>query len=332
MQSGTERKARKTKFFERVYNIFDKYKRALLVQCDNISARQIHDCRKELRAGNSLMLMGKNTLIKAALQKRLTKPIRGDPDFEGRSKTWTPIDYMEPFVKLLKGNLGIILTNHDLADIKEIIDRHAREAPAKVGAIAQCDVWIRAGPTGLEPRQTLFFQNLGIPTKISRTQIEITTDKQIIFEEEKVGSNEAALLQKLNINPFSYKLKVVNVFDNGKVYGPEVLNITPETIVESYKKVISNVACLSLETGIPTKASASHSIMRVFKNLLAVTFESDYTFKQADIIKDAAVAVSASHKKSADEEPDIQEPQEEEAEEDFGGGAANLFGDDSDDY
>lgn len=333
MAGGKDRKEKKSEFFQRVYNIFDKYKRALLVQCDNISARQIHNCRKELRVNNSLMLMGKNTLIKAALQKRLAKPVETDPDFEERSKTWTPIEYMEPLVRLLKGNLGIIFTNHDLTDIKDIVERHAREAPAKIGAVAQCDVWIRAGPTGLDPKQTLFFQNLQIPTKIAKTQIEITSDKQIIFEGDKVGSNEAALLQKLNINPFSYKLKVAHVFDNGNVYGPGVLDITPETIIESYKKVISNVASLSLETGIPTKASAPHSIMRVFKNLLAVTYESDYTFAQADAIKSAAAAAPAAAEAAPAEEAAAEaEPQEEEAEEDFGGGAANLFGDDSDDY
>lgn len=329
MVKKNEKKIKKEEFFNRVYNIFDKYTRALLVECNNISAKQIHDCRKELRENNSLMLMGKNTLIKAALQKRISEPVETEPDYEERKATWTPLPQMEPLVKLLKGNLGIIFTNHDLTDIKDIIERHAREAPARVGSLAQCDVWIRAGPTGLDPKQTGFFQNLQIPTKIVKTQIEISADKQIIVEGEKVGSNEAALLQKLNINPFSYKLKVAHVFDNGNVYGPGVLDITPETIIESYKRVISNVACLSLETGIPTKASAPHTVMRVFKNLLAVTFETDYTFAQAEAIKNAAAAAPVAAEAAAEEVQEEEEPQEEPAD-DFGGGAADLFGGDDD--
>jgi len=47
-----------------------------------------------------------------------------------------------------------------LSDIKEIIDAEKREAPAKPGAIAPDDVWIKAGPTGLDPKQTGFFQSL----------------------------------------------------------------------------------------------------------------------------------------------------------------------------
>ena len=322
----SEKRIKKEKFFERVYNVFDKYKRALLVECNNISAKQIHACRKDLRINDSLMLMGKNTLIKAALEKRISEPEEHEEDYEERKKTWTPLEKMEPLSRLLKGNLGIIFTNHDLADMKEIIDKHAREAPAKVGSIAQSDVWIRAGPTGLDPKQTAFFQNLQIPTKIVKTQIEISTDKQIIVEGEKVGGNEAALLQKLGINPFSYKLKVKHVFDDGNVFGPGVLDITPESMIATYKKVLNNVAAVSLETGIPTRASAPHSIMRAFKNLLSVAFTTDYTFAEADKLQNAAAnAASAAPAKEA--APAEEEPQEEE-EDAFEG--ANIFGDDDD--
>jgi len=72
----------------------------------------------------------------------------------------------------------LIFSNGDLSDIKKIIDEQTREAPAKVGAIAPNDVWIRAGPTGLDPKQTSFFQSLNIQTKIMKTQIEIVSDKK----------------------------------------------------------------------------------------------------------------------------------------------------------
>ena len=320
----SEKKIKKEKFFQRVYDVFDKYQRALLVHCDNISAKQIHACRQDLRANDSLMLMGKNTLIKAALLKRMSEPESHEVDYEERKKTWTPLPKSEPLMKLLKGNLGVIFTNHDLTDIKDIIDKHAREAPAKVGSVAQSDVWIRAGPTGLDPKQTGFFQSLQIPTKIVKTQIEISADKQIIIEGERVGSNEAALLQKLNINPFSYRLKVHHVFDNGNVYGPGVLDITSETILATYKKIISNVASISLEVGIPTKASAPHSILRVFKNMLAVTFETDFTFEAAENLKKAAASGPAVSTGAAPAQAAAAEEPEEVEEADVGTG--DIFG------
>jgi large subunit ribosomal protein LP0 len=324
-------KKNKTTFFNRVYNIFDKYNRALLVTCDNISAKQIHKCRQELRAHDSLMLMGKNTLIKAALLKRISQPQPNEPDYEQRKETWKPLQKMEPLMRLLKGNLGIIFTNQDLTEIKDVVDRHAREAPAKVGGVAQCDVWIRAGPTGLDPKQTGFFQNLQIPTKIVKTQIEISADKQIIAAGEKIGTNEAALLQKLGINPFSYKLKVAHVFDDGHVHNPAVLDIKTDAIIAEYKRAVSNIAAVSLEAGIPTQASAPHSIMRAFKNLVAVTFETEFTFEAAEKAKSAASSAAvASGPVTAvvTQEAAKEEPQEEPAEEFVG--AADIFA--QDDY
>lgn len=325
---GESKRQKKERYFNRVYDMFDKYTRALLVECDNISAKQIHTCRKDLRSHDSLMLMGKNTLIKAALLKRISEPEKHEADYEERKKTWTPLPNMEPLIKLLKGNLGIIFTNHDLTDMKEIIDRHGREAPAKVGSIAQSDVWIKAGPTGLDPKQTGFFQSLQIPTKIVKTQIEISADKQIIVKGEKVGSNEAALLQKLNINPFAYKLQVRHVFDNGNVFGPGVLEITAESILASYKGVLSKVAAISLEIGVPTKVSVPHSILRAFKNLIAVTYESDYTFEAAEKIKNAAKSGPAPAAGPAKVEVKEAEP-EKEPEEDIGG-VGDMFGGDDD--
>lgn len=322
------KKEKKDKFFKRIYDTFDKYSRALLVECNNISARQIHATRKDLRENDSLMLMGKNTVIKAALTKRIAEPEKDEPDYEERMKTWTNLDHMEPLGKLLRGNLGIVFTNRDLPEVKEIIDKHAREAPAKIGAIAQCDVWIQPGPTGLDPKQTGFFQNLQIPTKIVKTQIDIVSEKQIIWEGQKVGSNEAALLQKLNINPFSYTLRVKHVFDNGNVYGPGVLDITTDSIIASYKKVLANVASISMEANYPTRASAPHQLLRAFKNLIAVTMQSEYTFPQAEKVKSAAKSAPvAAAGTTAAAAPAQEEPQEEEADEVQN---INIFGEEDD--
>jgi len=101
--------------------------------------------------------MGKNTLMKAALNHKMKKPEENDEDYEERKDVFSPQPELDKLVNLLKGNTGIIFSNGDLAEIKKIIDDEKREAPAKVGAVAPDDVWIRSGPTGLDPKQTGFF-------------------------------------------------------------------------------------------------------------------------------------------------------------------------------
>jgi len=98
------------------------------------------------------MIMGKNTLMKAALNHKMKEPEANDEDYETRKDTYKPCPQLKALVELLKGNTGLIFTNGDLAEIKGIIDREKREAPAKVGALAPDDVWIKAGSTGLDPK------------------------------------------------------------------------------------------------------------------------------------------------------------------------------------
>ena len=48
----------------------------------------------------------------------------------------------------------------------------------------------------------------------------------LIHAGDKVGQSEATLLQMLNVMPFAYGLVVENIYDNGAVFAPEVLDIT----------------------------------------------------------------------------------------------------------
>lgn len=266
--------------------------------------------------------------MKAALYHKMRKPEEGDIDYQERKDSWKECDELDKMVNLLKGNTGIIFSNGDLSEIKKAIDEEAREAPAKIGAIAPCEVWIRAGSTGLDPKQTSFFQQLNIQTKIVKTQIEIVADKKIISEGTKIEATHAALLDKLKIRPFSFKMHIKKVYEEGQVFNPEILDITSADILKKFQTAISNVASISLASGYMTKPAMPHMILNAFKNLAAVTFDSDYSFKQADKMKEAAkntvqVAAPTAVASAAPAKEEKKEEKEPEADVDMGG----LFGD-----
>lgn len=56
-------------------------------------------------------------------------------------------------------------------------------------------------------------------------------------EGDKVGASEATLLNMLNISPFTYGLVVQNVYDQGTVFSPKVLDITDEDLLKSFQMV-----------------------------------------------------------------------------------------------
>lgn len=135
--------------------------------------------------------MGKNTLMKAALTKANTKPEVGDDDYEQRKDSWAFSPNIEKIIAQLKGNINLIMTNGDLTEVKKVLDEQVRESPAKPGMLAPKDVFVPCGATGLDPKQTGFFQTLQIQTKIVKGQIDIIAEKQVVFKDTRVDSTQA---------------------------------------------------------------------------------------------------------------------------------------------
>ena len=52
------------------------------------------------------------------------------------------------------------------------------------------------------------FQALSIATKITKGTVEIISEKKVLNAGDKADSSTAALLQKLTISPFYYKMEV----------------------------------------------------------------------------------------------------------------------------
>ena len=74
-------------------------------------------------------------------------------------------------------------------------------------------------------------------------------------------------------------MKVKKVYDDGTIYGADILDITEDSILESFQKGISNFTCLSLGSGYVTTPAMPHLMAAAFKNLASVTFVTDYSFK-----------------------------------------------------
>eukprot|EP00163_Fabomonas_tropica_P012592 TRINITY_DN23932_c0_g1_i1.p1 TRINITY_DN23932_c0_g1~~TRINITY_DN23932_c0_g1_i1.p1 ORF type:complete len:319 (+),score=129.87 TRINITY_DN23932_c0_g1_i1:86-1042(+) len=264
---STHRNPKKVAYFARLEGYLAEYARVLVVEADNVGSKQMQDVRLALR-GRAEVLMGKNTQIRKVLRNAMVD----NPN-------------LEALLKLVRGNIGFVFTNEPAADIRKEIQSFKKGALARAGAVAPCSVAIPSGNTGLEPAQTSFFQAMNIPTKITKGTIEVLTEYTVVHEGEKVGSSQAILLKKLGIMPFEYGLKVSYVYEDGTVFGAEVLDITDDDLKEHLLAGISNIAAVSLATGVPTLASFPHSVLNAYVNLCAISIETSYTFKGTEKIK-----------------------------------------------
>merc|ERR1719198_2482572 len=173
----------------------------------------------------------------------------------------------------------------DLSECRELLVKNKVQASAKAGIVAPVDVVIPAGVTSMGPEKTSFFQALNLNTKITKGMIEILADTVVCEVGEKVGLSEAKLLNMLGISPFFYGLELQMILDNGAIYPPAVLDITPADILKKFAAGVTKVASLALGASFPCAASAPHLIMNGFKNLLAIAVVTDYTFEEAAKVK-----------------------------------------------
>lgn len=182
----------------------------------------------------------------------------------------------------------------------------------------------------MEPGKTSFFQALGVPTKIARGTIEITTDLKLVEAGNKVGPSEATLLNMLNISPFTYGLGVSQVYDAGNAFPPSVLDISEEQLLKTFSSAITTIAAISLAINFPTLPSVIHSLVNGYKKVLAVAIETDYSWPEIEELKDrianpdayassapAAAAATETKTEAAAAEP--EEEAEESGDEGFGG-------------
>ncbi|KAG4181526.1 hypothetical protein ERO13_A10G233700v2 [Gossypium hirsutum] len=261
---------KKIAYDAKLCQLLDEYTQILIAAADNVGSNQLQNIRKGLR-GDSVVLMGKNTMMKRSVRMHAEKT--GNQAFLN-------------LIPLLQGNVGLIFTKGDLKEVSEEVAKYKVGAPARVGLVAPIDVVVPPGNTGLDPSQTSFFQVLNIPTKINKGTVEIITPVELIKKGDKVGSSEAALLAKLGIRPFSYGLVVLSVYDNGSVFSPEVLDLTEDDLIEKFATGVSMVTALSLAISYPTLAAAPHMFINGYKNVLAVAVATEYSFPQADKVKE----------------------------------------------
>ncbi|KAI6661580.1 60S acidic ribosomal protein P0-like [Oopsacas minuta] len=309
-----DKTTRKSEYFVKMAEFLAVYNKILLVNADNVGSFQMQQIRQALR-GDAIIFMGKNTLMKKAIRGYLEH----NPD-------------LERLIPFIKNNVGMVFSHLDLVYIRNKLLENKKAAPAKTGAIAPLDVHLPKGSCGLGPEKTGFFQNLSIPTKITRGQIELTNDFHLIRKNCKVGASEATLLNMLNISPFSYGLKVVTVYDKGSIYKADLLDLTTDDVMGIVEKGIANLNATALGMGYPLPGTITHSLTYGFRNILSVALGTDISFKEADAIKtilsdpEAMAKLQTSAKPAAKQADVVEQPADEPAADDSESGSEGIGG------
>jgi len=314
MVLGKDRREWKAEYFVKVHRLLRQYNRVFICDADNVTSKQFQDIRKGMR-GMGDVLMGKNTMMKRALRELVPE-----------------MPEIDRLIPLIKGNIGFVLTNDDLKEVRDLINTFTVPAAARSGSIAPVPVVVPPQQTALGPEKTSFFQALAVPTKISRGAIEITSPVNLLKPGDKVSESAAMLLNMLKISPFTYGFDILQVYDNGSVFDPAILDISDDDIRGRFMAGVQNVAAVSLAIGYPTVASVPHSIANSFKNLMAVAAATEIDFPQVAQLKafladPSAFASAAPVEEAQEEAKEEAAASESDSDSSDGGGMFDMFGD-----
>jgi len=323
MEAAAEnsKKVRKASYWGRLNQYLDEYKNILVIGVDFVGSQQMQETRIMLR-GHGKILMGKNTIIRKVFRERMEK----EPA-------------LEQLMPAVYGNIGFVFTNGDLSAIRKMVMEKKVPASAKAGVVAPVDVSIPAGPTGLDPGQTGFFQALNIGTKIVKGTIEMTQSTKICVKGERVSTSAVALLNKLAIKPFEFGITTTHVMEAGSVYTVDVLDMSPSDLNMKFINGCNLFAALCFGMGVATQATLPHSFGRIFKTVVAVALSADYMFDEMKVVKEmldnpdafksaAAAAAAPAAGGAAKPAAKVAEPEPEEEE----AAPAAMFGATGGDY
>lgn len=254
-------KERKQRLYARTQSLFKSAKNFMVVSMENITALQLQHTKMAWK-DSATFLFGKNTTMKRALNDM------GVHEFD----------------RFLRGNVAFIF-GEDARAIKRIIMENKRNAFAKVGAIAQQDMWIENMVTSMGPDKTAFFQALGINTKITKGKVEIISRAQTLQKGCKVTPSQANLLKVMNIKPFVFYMEILAIYENGEIYSADILDITDDDIASMIHSSVQEIAAVSLGTGVPTKASAGYELTNAIRDIVKISLGSGYEIKESAAFK-----------------------------------------------
>ena len=304
-----------------------------IVDLHGIPAAQMISMRAVLR-GKADVNMTRNTLMDLAI----TEAAKQRPG-------------LEQLKQLVDGQCAIVTTDENPFKLFRQMEATKTPAPAKSGDIAPEDIAVKAGDTPFKPGPIIGeLQKAGIPAAIEGGKIIIKKDKVLVPKGEPVPDEVAKVLAKLEILPMIVGMDLRAAFEDGVLYGKDVLNIpaghytnmlglaarnalglslsiayvTPQTVTPLLSKAYREAMALSVAGAFPTKESIAAILAKADAQMMTL---ASITGLEDDRIKNRKAAVTAAAPVSESKAVEAEKDEEEEqvSEEEAAAGLSSLF-------
>lgn len=233
-----------------------------IIEVGGIPAPQMQQMRRNLH-GTASIRSAKNSLIFRSLEDA-EKNVKGIVSLKEK----------------ITGQTAIIATDMNPFKLFNQIKATRTMAPAKGGETATHDIEVKAGDTPFQPGPIVGeLQKAGIPSAIQEGKVVIKTDKVVVPAGEKIPTDVARMLTRLEIFPVEIGMTLHAVFEDGNVFSPDVLDIDIDEFIGNMKLASTNAFNLAVESAWITKQTITPLLMKAHNDAFILATEKNILTK-----------------------------------------------------
>jgi large subunit ribosomal protein L10 len=242
----SENKKRKIAQAEELAGKILASKSVSVVELKGTPGAHVSDLRK-LLGKESKIIVRKKAVILRAIQKAAEK---------------TPS--LADLAKFVEGaQPALILSSTTPFKVSGVATKAKTPARARIGRVSDKEITVPAGDTGLPPGPAIGdLQKINLPAKIQKGKIVVDKDTVVVKPGDVITKDMAAALLKLGIEPFETQLNILAGWQDGLVYGKDVLSIDEEFVFNNIMKAHSQAYGLALEAEYMSADTAEALVQR----------------------------------------------------------------------
>ena len=216
-----------------------------VINVESLPSKQLQSVRGKLR-DSVLIKMTKRRYLKLAIEKAKEKR-------HGIEKI---LDYCG-------GMPALLFTKENPFKIAKSIRKAKSKSGIKPGQKAPYDLIVPKGPTPFAPGPVISeLANLRIKAGVVAGKIEIKEDALVLKEGEVCSMPLSSMLQRLSIEPMEIGLNLVAVYENGMIYGSNVLSIDEDKLKADLTQAHTWAFNLAIEAKITNKTTVEFMIVK----------------------------------------------------------------------
>jgi large subunit ribosomal protein L10 len=233
-----------------------------LSKMTKVRATQLMTIRKKFRDEIKITVI-KNKVAKKAFEK--VKEIKGIGNLSEQ----------------LEGQSALMFTNINPFKLNSILSQNKVVLQAKGGDIANKEIIIPAGNTGITPGPVLSeFKEANVATKIDQGSIWVSKDTTVARSGQIISQKLASLMSKLNIKPIEAGISVTFAISDGLIFNESDLGIDLKEYKNELIRSFQEAIALATASSYVTKDTIGPLITRAHQHAVSLSRESRYLSRE----------------------------------------------------